>query len=94
MERRTPPRRLLPLLVVPLVALVIASNVGDALAPTLVNEHPVWLMALNARNRNLVLATPYLDAWSYYIVATLRLLVSDPLFYVLGIWYGDGAVRW
>jgi hypothetical protein len=62
LERRTPPRRLLPLLVVPLVALVIASNVGDALAPTLVNEHPVWLMALNARNRNLVLVVN--TSWS------------------------------
>lgn len=94
LERRTPPRRLLPLLVVPLVGLVIASNVGDALAPTLVNEHPVWLMALNARNRNLVLVVNNVDPLVYFVVGTLRLLLSDPLFYLLGWFYGDAAVRW
>ncbi|HEX9994073.1 MAG TPA: hypothetical protein VGB14_14190 [Acidimicrobiales bacterium] len=94
MERRTPPRRLLPLLVVPLVALVIASNVGDALAPTLVNEHPVWLMALNARNRNLVLVVNNVEPLVYFVVGTVRLLVSDPLFYLLGFFYGDAAVKW
>lgn len=94
LERRTPPRRLLPLLVVPLVGLVIASNVGDALAPTLVNEHPVWLMALNARNRNLVLVVNNVDTVVYFVVGTVRLLVSDPLFYLIGWFYGDAAVRW
>lgn len=94
LERRTPPRRLLPLLVVPLVGLVIASNVGDALAPTLVNEHPVWLMALNARNRNLVLVVNNVDTVVYFVVGTVRLLVSDPLFDLIGWFYGDAAVRW
>ena len=94
LERRTPPRRLLPLLVVPLVALVIASNVGDALAPTLVSEHPVWLMALNARNRNLVLVVNNVDPLVYYLLGTARLLLSDPLFYLLGYFYGEAAVRW
>jgi len=94
LERRTPPRRLLPLLVVPLVVLVVASNVGDALAPTLVNEHPVWLMALNARNRNLVLVVNNVDPLVYYAVGTARLLLSDPLFYLLGYFYGEAAVRW
>ena len=89
-----PSRRTLWLLVVPLVVLVVASYVGDAFAPTLVDKHPLWLIALNARNRNLVLVTNSLDAFSYYGVGTVRLLMSDPLFYLLGYFYGDAAVRW
>jgi membrane protein DedA with SNARE-associated domain len=91
---RRPSRRALTLIAVPLVAMVIAGYVGDALAPTLVDRHPAWLIALNARNRNLVLATNYLDAWTYYSIGIVRLLLSDPLFFLLGYWYGDAAVQW
>ena len=82
------------LIVTPIIVLVIASNIGDALAPTLVVKHPLWLMALNARNRNLVLVTNQVDAVPYYVVGTFRLVLSDPLFYLLGYFYGDAAVRW
>lgn len=92
--RPKPSRLTLWLIVGPLVVLVIASYVGDAFAPTLVDKHPLWLIALNARNRNLVLATNSLDAVSYYTVGTIRLLLADPLFYLLGYFYGDAAVRW
>ncbi len=92
---RVPPGpHTLKLLVAPIIVLVIASNVGDALATTLATTKPLALVALNARSRNLVLVTNELDAFSYYTVATLRLLVSDPLFFLLGYWYGDAAVRW
>lgn len=87
-------RRTLTLLVAPIIGLIIASNVGDALATTLATTHPLTLIALNSRSRNLVLVTNQLDALSYYGVATLRLLVSDPLFFLLGYWYGETAVRW
>jgi membrane protein DedA with SNARE-associated domain len=87
-------RRRLLLLVVPIVALVIASNVGDALTTTWADRHPLALVMLNARNRVLILTTNQLDAGSYYVAATFRLLLSDPLFFLLGMWYGDAAVRW
>ena len=51
-------------------------------------------MGMNARNRNLALVATHVAPVPYYVVGTLRLLVSDPLFYLLGWWYGDGAVRW
>lgn len=92
--RSKPSRLTFWLLVGPLVVLVIASYVGDALAPTLVDKHPLLLIALNARNRNLVLVTNELDALSYYLVGTVRLLLADPLFYLIGYFYGDAAVRW
>jgi len=89
-----PSRRTLTLLIAPIIGLIIASNVGDALATTLAPTHPLTLVALNSRSRNLVLVTNQLDALSYYGVATLRLLLSDPLFFLLGYWYGEAAVAW
>ena len=94
-EDRTPPgRHTLKILVAPIVALIVISNVGDALAPKLVEDNPLLLIAMNARNRNLILVTNQLDALSYYGVATVRLLLSDPLFFLIGYWYGDTAIRW
>ncbi len=87
-------RRTLALLTVPIVVLIVASNVGTALAPELVDKHPLVLLALNAQNRHLALTTNQLDTWSYYLVGTARLLVGDPIFFLLGHWYGDRAMVW
>jgi membrane protein DedA with SNARE-associated domain len=89
-----PGRRTLILIAAPLVVLTIIANVGDALAPSLVDRHPLLLIAMNARNRNLALTTNLLDPIPYYSVGFFRLLLSDPLFYLLGYFYGDAAVRW
>jgi membrane protein DedA with SNARE-associated domain len=91
---RRPSKRAVTLVAIPIIALIVCTNIGDATAPTLVDRHPAWLIALNPRNRNLVLVTNYLDAWTYYGVATARLLASDPLFFLLGWWYGDAAITW
>jgi membrane protein DedA with SNARE-associated domain len=92
---RTPPSpHTLKLLAIPIVGLIVLSNVGDALAPDYVNSHPLRLIAMNARNRNLILVTNQLDAASYYIVGSLRLLIGDPLFFLVGWWYGDTALQW
>jgi membrane protein DedA with SNARE-associated domain len=93
-ERTPPGRHTLKLLVVPIVALIVISNIGDALAPKLVESNPLLLIAMNARNRNLILVTNQLDAFSYYAVASVRLLLSDPLFFLIGYWYGDTALTW
>ena len=92
---RTPPgRHTLKILAIPIVGLIVLSNVGDALAPELVNSHPLQLIAMNARNRNLILVTNQLDAASYYLVGSLRLLIGDPIFFLVGYWYGDIALTW
>ena len=92
--RPLPSRGKLTLVAIPIIGLIVLSNVGDALAPELVNSHPLQLLAMNARNRNLILVTNQLDAASYYIVGTLRLLLADPLFFLLGHGYGDTAIQW
>jgi membrane protein DedA with SNARE-associated domain len=93
-RRRNPSRRAVAAVTLPLVAMVVMGYIGDALAPSLVDTHPAWLIALNARNRNLILVTNYLDAWTFYSIGIVRLLLSDPLFFILGYWYGDAAVAW
>ncbi|HET6949617.1 MAG TPA: hypothetical protein VFI47_04530 [Acidimicrobiales bacterium] len=93
-ERRRPSRRAVTFISIPLVILVIMSYAGDALGPTLVDTHPAWLLALTSRTRNLALVTNDLDPVTYYGIGLVRLLVSDPLFFLLGYWYGDAAVQW
>jgi membrane protein DedA with SNARE-associated domain len=94
MEKAPPSRARLWLVLGPLIVLVVAAQIGDAFAPTLAVDHPLLLIILNARNRNLVLVTNSLDALSFYTVGFFRLLASDPLFYILGFWYGDAGVKW
>jgi membrane protein DedA with SNARE-associated domain len=89
-----PSRSRVALVVVPIVGLIVAAYVGDALTTTLADKHPLVLVLLNARSRILVLTTNQLDAVSYYLGAGLRLLSSDPLFYLLGVWYGDAMIIW
>jgi membrane protein DedA with SNARE-associated domain len=91
---RRPDRARLMLVVIPIVALIAAAYVGDALTTTWADSHPLLLTLLNARNRVLFLTTNQLDTVSYYLAAGLRLLASDPLFYLLGRWYGDAMVVW
>ncbi len=89
-----PSRRARNVVIGLLIAIIVSSWIGDLLLSVLVDRHPLLFIALNSRNRNLVLASPNLDAGSYYSVAFLRLVVSDPLFFLLGRWYGDAAVTW
>jgi membrane protein DedA with SNARE-associated domain len=89
-----PSRSRVALVVVPIVALIVAAYVGDGLTTTLAKNHPLLLVLLNARSRVLVLTTNQLDTVSYYLGAGLRLLSSDPLFYLLGRWYGDAMIVW
>lgn len=89
-----PSRRRLYLLLVPIVVLTALAYVGDIFAAGLVERHPLWLIALNTRKRYLALVVPHTDPVFFYIVGTIRQVFSDPLFYLLGRWYGDAGVRW
>lgn len=87
-------RRELILLLSPLSLAVVAGYVASALTPTLLARHPLALVALDARNRNLLVTASLVDAAPFYLVATLRLLAVDPFTYVLGRRYGDTGLRW
>ncbi|MEO5680353.1 MAG: hypothetical protein ABIS47_11865 [Acidimicrobiales bacterium] len=88
------PRWVLPALLTGVGILLVASNVGNLLYATLVVRHPALLLTLNSTNRVLVGVTNRLDAPTYYGIGFVRLLLADPLFYLLGLFYGDAALRW
>jgi membrane protein DedA with SNARE-associated domain len=89
-----PNRTSLTLVVAPLIAMVAAGYVAGAIWAQLLESHPLLLITLSAQNRYLILTVNQLAPASYYVVGTARLLLPDPLFYLLGYWYGDAAVRW
>ena len=92
---RTPPGpHTLRWLIGPVIFLVICSNAANVFWATLYEDHPLLLIALSSINRYLILVSDQLDPLSYYAVGTMRLLVSDPLFFLLGYWYGDRALDW
>jgi len=92
-ERPKPPRRTLVLLVTPIVVITSLGFLATAFTPALATHHPLLLIALDARNRFLVLARG-VDLVPFVVVAVLRRTLSDPLFYILGRLYGEGALRW
>jgi membrane protein DedA with SNARE-associated domain len=92
-ERPKPSRRTLILLVAPIIVITSMGVIATAFTPALAARHPLLLIALDARNRFLVLARE-VDLAPFVIVALLRRTFSDPLFYLLGRLYGQNALRW
>jgi membrane protein DedA with SNARE-associated domain len=97
-----PSRSALAAVVVAIAALVVANNVGNALAAALLpdpadparSSNPLLLIALSPAIRNQVAVANYVEPWQFLAVAGLRLLVADPLFFLLGRWYGDAGISW
>lgn len=93
-DRPAPSRRTLALIVGPILAVVVVGTLGNMLHPQLLKDHPLWLVAMEPRNRFLLLAAARVDFVPFLVVATVRRLLSDPLFFLLGALYGDAGVRW
>jgi membrane protein DedA with SNARE-associated domain len=97
-----PSRKALAMVVIPLIALVVANNLGNALAPALLPvpgdptrpSNPLLLIALSPPIRNQIAVVNYVNPWLFLGIAGLRLLVADPLFFLLGRWYGDAGIAW
>jgi membrane protein DedA with SNARE-associated domain len=92
--QRHRPKWLLPSLLAPIIALVLMNYAASILQATLVKRHPAILITLSSQNRWLILASEKLDPLTFYGIGFLRLVVADPLFYFLGLYYGDAALRW
>ncbi|MHB1137314.1 MAG: DedA family protein [Microthrixaceae bacterium] len=57
-------------------------------------DNPLGLLALNSSNKYL-LATSVLTSWlPYAVIAFVRLMLPDPLFYLLGFVYRGRALTW
>ena len=92
--RWKPPRWALRALLGAIVVITITNMVGDVLAAGLVESHPLWLITLNSRKRWILAVVHKTDVVPFFVVAVLRQLLSDPIYYVLGRWYGDAGARW
>ena len=92
--RANPGRRTLVLLVAPIIVFVIGGYVANATWPTLLREHPLWLIVLDPRNRWLILVSQKVDTVPFLLVGFFRRVATDPMFFALGYLYGDRAVRW
>lgn len=93
-DRRGALRIPLRWLLVPVALSAGASMVADWTWPALVNSHPLLLIALSQKNRFLLLTAPQLDIVSFFVVGFLRLVVTDPVTYLIGRQYGESALSW
>ena len=89
-----PPRWVLWALVGVIAGLYVLGFATASLTPKLLKDHPLGLMALSPRYRNFLLVWNRVDFAPFLVVGVLRLLLSDPIYYLLGRFYGDGAIRW
>ncbi len=89
-----PSRRKAALVITPIIVLIVGNYAGGALFPSLVTDHPLLLIILSPSNRNFVFVADRIDPTAYFVFGTLRLLAPDPLFFLLGRWYGDAAIAW
>ena len=92
LQRDRPSRRTLVLLVGPIVVLWIVGTIANALTPWLLSHHPLALIWLEPRNRNLVAASPRVDTLPFVVAGVVRRVSSDPLFFIVGHLYGESGV--
>ena len=86
---------MLTVLVALLVVFWATGIAATAASSWLLAEHPLLLVALEPRNRNLLLATSLVDdAIPFVVLASFRRVASDPVYFALGHLYGDRAVAW
>ncbi len=92
--RPTHPRWTLPVVGACIVALIIATNVGNIVWASWIETRPLGLLALNSSNKYLLGTSVSTDVVPFFAIAAVRLLLPDPLFWWLGKSYRDKALHW
>jgi membrane protein DedA with SNARE-associated domain len=93
-EERRARRKRLTILLIPIVAFSAAGMVINWLSPALIKHHPLVVVFFNPINRYLILAANRVKTWEFFTVGFIRLVLTDPLYFLLGRWFGDGALDW
>lgn len=93
-EEKRQRRKRLTILLIPIVAFSIAGTATNLAAPALIDDHPLVVIFFNPINRYLILASNRVEAWEFFAVGFFRLTLTDPLYFLLGHWFGDGALDW
>ena len=81
-------------LLAPVAVMTALGYLGDIIGPRLINDQPLLQIFLNPKNRWLLLASPQIDVVPFFLVGFTRLVLTDPLAFVLGRQYGDAAISW
>lgn len=74
--------------------LLVLGTLGSNIGPAWVDERPAVVLALSARNRNLLGSVPFIDAVPYALLGFGRLLLAGVALFYLGRWYGGKAMSW
>jgi len=74
--------------------LFFIGTIGSNIGPALVDEHPVLVLILSSRNRNLFGSVPYIDPLLYAVIGFTRILIAGIALYLIGQWYGTRALAW
>lgn len=72
----------------------VAGTLADWFAAAIITRHPLLQVFLSPRIRYLALASNSVGMLPFFVVGFLRLVLTDPLYYLLGRWYGDDALGW
>ena len=70
------------------------GTIGTNIGPALVDEHPLLVLSLSSRNRNLFASIPYVGAGTFFVVGFVRLLLAAVALFLVGRWYGHRALNW
>ena len=63
--------------------LFAVGTIGTNIGPALVDDHPLLILMLSSRSRNLFGAVPFIDPFPFFLIGFVRLLMAAlALFYV------------
>lgn len=98
--RRRPSRNVVRIVIAIVVVRTLMAWAGDFFFAWFIPDednpeagNPLLLVLLNTRKRYLLLAKDE-PVVLFFAVAMVSQLLMDPLFYLLGRWYGDAGKRW
>jgi membrane protein DedA with SNARE-associated domain len=60
----------------------------------LVDDYPILVITLSARNRTLFGSVPYIDPLPFFVIGFLRILAAGITLFFVGRWFGERALRW
>ena len=86
--------RMRRLLVVITSLLFAAGTIGSNIGPALVDNHPILVLLLSSRNRNLFGSVPFIDALPFFTIGFFRILAAGAALYFTGRIFGERALRW
>jgi len=77
-----------------LITFTVAGTLANIFLAPLRRDHPLVVLLLDGRNRQLILVSNRMGTLAFVIVGVVRRMAADPFYYLLGYWYGERAVRW